>query len=1022
MRSSQPGTAPELARRDVVYKGVRVFVKAFREQLANNRLQVSWDDPPQRDEKVRLGIEPPYMGKVFDIDATVVFVGAGFVGLELVPLNSRQRYELESHARMCELVKQDFVAAIRSRMAQMDEERRPVGLPTQRSRVPAREDLVCLDVEVGGVVEFMEVYKLQLNWRDLLIRMPQPPPKGSVVQVSLALPRQATEVDLRGKVMEILADGARLEIAPYSRETRMQLLRHMHLLEHAAGEVAFEMKQELGTDAMFALKALLPRASTRPVYSSEPKADQAPPAEAEQKDDDAGAAVAAGTGRPATRPVEEKHSIFRRRRMSRTVSSSGGHIDRVEPDHVVAEAPAAATSASEPAPEGTAGPEVADGDSSFVVPVLKGDVPDEPAPEYAVGDLGAAAPVEPAPAWATAPMPGSWQLPEGTEDFVEEGPQDDDPFADLASDLSDLAEPDAPTLSGEALDAIFGAETESSFDDEELPADDEWSVPEGAPWLQEDGASGTDDEADLEPESLDVEADEGAAGEPGAEHDASQTEADSATVPDDTAVDSAAVGSAAVDSAAVVSAAVATSAVDAEPEEAAPLFELDSRAAALVDDLDSFDGDLADAQSSGPGPVSSQGSLAEQPILAVFAALRSRTGVLTIKGETRTARIKLLKGKVCGVEEEPADPDTLFGQILLAMGFHKMPVMKAIDEAASSGKRIGDILLENGTAVPAMLKQAAVTQLKMRIGGLDGFGDGTYAFKEMVPKMDAGAARVGAVKVLFRGRLDWYVKRASRANQMEANQYADADVRRTSLGRRWVTKLGLALPQQGLWELVSTDSYKLADLKTRISFDASIADATLFTLRDLGCLEFRQKDKKQIAAAAAKKRIEDRYRRKPKTLFGVLDLHWTATDKVVEEAYQRFARAYDPGRLVDPEPRVLEKAKEIIARAEDAYATLKTAVKRTAYRDTVISEDERKVEAESQAKSADVALFKGEAMAAIQALAVSVELFHDPEVELRLEEAMTPDGLKRLMKQARQGEIEHQSSRSRLVTALDDGA
>ena len=129
----------------------------------------------------------------------------------------------------------------------------------------------------------------------------------------------------------------------------------------------------------------------------------------------------------------------------------------------------------------------------------------------------------------------------------------------------------------------------------------------------------------------------------------------------------------------------------------------------------------------------------------------------------------------------------------------KHEISRAVNQSKSEKKLIGHVLLESGTIVKSQVKQALISQLKIRIGSIDGVETAAYEYVDGQGVRRPDAPNVDQVKLLFRGRFEHYMNRSKRENQVESHSDSGSFVRQKNRGRRWLNRFGLSLPQQGAW-------------------------------------------------------------------------------------------------------------------------------------------------------------------------------------------------------------------------------
>ena len=391
-----------------------------------------------------------------------------------------------------------------------------------------------------------------------------------------------------------------------------------------------------------------------------------------------------------------------------------------------------------------------------------------------------------------------------------------------------------------------------------------------------------------------------------------------------------------------------------------------------------------------------KGSLEERPLLEVLGELyrNTATGMLKITGPNRVTTLTFRKGRVCHVGEDPPQETGMIGTQFSAIGVSKHEVSRVIAECKRTNKLMGQVLLASGTIIKSQVKQALIQQLKVRMGTLDGMDTGTYEYLDGQGRRRDDAPNVDPVKLLFRGRFEYYTSRSKRENAVESHALSSSFVRQRNRGRRWIARFGLNLPQQGIWELIESGEVKLGQLYAKLAVDQTTVDATLFVLRDFGCVEFRTK-KQEVQTREA---IEKRFQEKMDVLrtgnhFDILDVHWTATDKEVKRGYERSKQAFDPANIEKPSELMRQLSREIMPALDEAYELLKKKDPRVAYRVSIVTDQHIKNAAEHLVEQGDMDLFKNDIRAARDKFRRAIELVPtDKAIKRKLNDTFTISG------------------------------
>ena len=139
---------------------------------------------------------------------------------------------------------------------------------------------------------------------------------------------------------------------------------------------------------------------------------------------------------------------------------------------------------------------------------------------------------------------------------------------------------------------------------------------------------------------------------------------------------------------------------------------------------------------------------------------------------------------------------------------------------------------------------------------------------------------------------------------------------------------------------VITGRKRMREVMTESSLSPSETFAVLFSLHRMGLLRFDRSLHNTVVKERLRENITVKYLSVHKaSYFEVLNVHWSSYAEVVEEAYQRLKKQFDPGRIPDElEDEVHQKVSEINERLEAAYTTLAKRKTRHAYRTRIMPE------------------------------------------------------------------------------------
>jgi len=929
-------------RRELVYSGVRLFVNAYREAISKGLVAIPWEDAPEKGATVVVHLQPPFIPMAFDLIGEVSQRTDAGVVVALQPIASQDRFELDGHADLCEGVITVFADAIMGHIEQGEawtgHQIAPCSgsIDTSRAAGTSKRELVHVAVNVDDVMQYLHLQRTHLDNRELFVQMTSAPDLRTLVHVHLGLPHLGVEVELRGMVAKSLSDGILIDLAPYPRGTRRTFERYWQLVELAAAEATTELAREHGQAAVRAIRALLPKAgggiadlvmaegdiakATGPL-ETEAEAAPEPMGEAESPD-----LVQDVEPEPEPEPEPEREP---EREPEPVPDPAGGDTPSIFArrgarggrlrTHTVPSlgAGAGAKTVASAVAAGTAAAA-----SAPVIPVLLGDgtgmtAVDEPSPRPATQPWDS----DPAPAAPPIRTDAATRDRLGPPELVEESPKSVPKMENEHKDISLFKRPGQRNRAARV------------------------TPPQGVP----------------PPAAVAPPAAAAAAAPP-----KSTPEPARVLTPDPPPASEAA-------EPVVTAPPPEPQPLAPPPPEPAPRRPPVETAPASndVDEDDLFEDDLS-------APLRpAKGSLEERPLLEILGELyrHTATGALRLKGPKRVTTVSFRKGRVCHIAEDPASEETLLGNQFPALGVSKHEVARAVTEATTTKKLIGQGMIASGSIIKSQLKQALIQQLKMRMGGLDGIDTATYEYIDGQGQRREDSPNVDPVKLFFRGRFEFYMGRSKRENAVDSHSVSGSFVRQRNRGRRWISRFGLSLPQQGVWERIESGEVKLGQLYAKLAVDQTTVDATLFTLRDFGCIQFVTKKQEE----QTREGIEKRFNEKMDVLrtgsqFDILDVHWTAIDNEIKDGHERCKYAFDPQNIDKPSDLMRKLSREILPAVDEAYELLKGKGERVAYRVSIVSEQHIGHAADHLLEQADMDLFKNDVRAAREKFRRAIEL------------------------------------------------
>lgn len=377
-------------------------------------------------------------------------------------------------------------------------------------------------------------------------------------------------------------------------------------------------------------------------------------------------------------------------------------------------------------------------------------------------------------------------------------------------------------------------------------------------------------------------------------------------------------------------------------------------------------------------------------------------GVLTVRTTDRRETIYMHEGSVAFIESHPFDEDLSLGRMLVVAKKVTEPALReGLERARSSRRALGRTLVALGSITKKVLAEMLREQTRAKLEAVFQWKEGGFEWapwKE--PPGDADLVLTKGSGIIAR-----HIK-----NRFETLGSTELE---TMFGKNMNRVVVLTPQTEALVEAVGpTIGIGQKELRfIELAGDRTIADAItgspfgrLASLRliavglSLGMFVFRDgrvgtfvgavRPKSEIAdtpqQAALRKDLRERLAlMKGMNHFEVLGVHWSVHYRAYRMAYEKLKRELDltRGLLRDAPPDTIELAKELIKILDKAYATLSDERHRLSYRNQFFDKTERQYSSDMLVKQGEVALMRGDRVAAIEAFETAAEL--DPSARNR---------------------------------------
>lgn len=340
-----------------------------------------------------------------------------------------------------------------------------------------------------------------------------------------------------------------------------------------------------------------------------------------------------------------------------------------------------------------------------------------------------------------------------------------------------------------------------------------------------------------------------------------------------------------------------------------------------------------------------EGELADTPLEQLLVTLGERavTGKLTIGDEAANAEIFFERGNIIAVVSKPDKLGSRIGDLLVRSGkVRPRDRDMALLQAQKEGLPLGEVLVKRGFVAGPVLRQALEVQMLGRTSEQLRRRGGHYAFAEGAkPRRRSGLPPLPAAAAIFRCKVDTYMQRTpAEAEEAEAEifWYYVHRAENAPTSPEQLSARGLDREEQRLWDLVITGEYTQRELYAVSDLGKRRTHAVVMALIDVGLAKLEKKMHPKFRLSRMKEELGTKIGQiGAGTLFDVLDLHWMADTRDVQEAYLKVVETFG---LHDMEVEILEDIQkmsaEVLSRAAEARAALLSRSDRAEYRRTVL--------------------------------------------------------------------------------------
>ncbi len=346
-------------------------------------------------------------------------------------------------------------------------------------------------------------------------------------------------------------------------------------------------------------------------------------------------------------------------------------------------------------------------------------------------------------------------------------------------------------------------------------------------------------------------------------------------------------------------------------------------------------------------PGSQEGELEQTPAEELLLALgrSGATGKLTIGDNQQSTEIFLDHGAIVAAVDRPERPNRRLGDMLVRTGKVKPRDRDlALQQSQKEGAPLGEVLVKRGFVAGPVLRQALEAQLLARTSEQLRRRTGHYTFTEGArPRRRSGLPPMPAAAAIFRCKVDTFMQRTPQeAEEAEAEIFwlyvyraPDAPTTPEALSKR-----GLDRDEQRFWDLVITGQYTERELYAVSDLGKRRTHAVVMALLDVGLATLEKHMHPTFRLAKLREELNHKLRQVGGgSHFDVLDLHWMADTRDVEEGYRKVVNAFGLHELDMEIPADVKRmSDEVLERASEARLALLHPRDRAEYRRTILEQ------------------------------------------------------------------------------------
>lgn len=386
-----------------------------------------------------------------------------------------------------------------------------------------------------------------------------------------------------------------------------------------------------------------------------------------------------------------------------------------------------------------------------------------------------------------------------------------------------------------------------------------------------------------------------------------------------------------------------------------------------------------------PNAPSLTGAIEEIGVLELLSRFTQSkaNGYLVIHCPEQILQTYLYKGNLMHVRVEPSDPKTLLGEILVRLGkINSQERNNALRKAEEQECPIGEILLDNGTITKRTLSLALRKQMQMRFGNFAEAQEGSFEYWDhRMPKFQELAPPTSPSRLFFRYKINQLSEQPYEVAQEKEERLMDRFLHPIKQGEQKLRELSLSKDEKYFYKKLINGQFRLREVYAASNFRHRQTYTLIFAMEHLGILSFEQTQRRDWQEAEMRDKFQHRFMLLgQEDYFGLLGIHWTASQEEIKEAYQNTLREYDIANYQGEWPDDIQAmSQKILSHLREIKKQLEGKEKRQMYRSGVHDKSKLFFSAQLLADQGDMAIYRRDFPEAIERYTQALEL--NPQLE-----------------------------------------